>query len=261
MISDPIYSNGVMITASRLNPLLQTFYLQDMQSSAQIRPSAVEISQNDASVYILTFPPSFTSLHSYKLAINDGIITNIAGDSLELLSMNIYFMIDTTCSGHGDLNNGRCFCCNGYAGSSCQYCDVSYINVDTTGTNMTCKLSLGQNCLIDTCGCDPQVNNHGCYGQCIPIGICSIGDGTCRCPTNYAGDHCESCASGYTNWEGGCTKSAVCGTCVHGVCSGNLAMCICDDHYAGSTCEECAVGWSGDNCDVATEQKIKSNYG
>jgi len=214
-------------------------------------PTTVGISIDDNTQFLLTFPGNFVAQKTYRLNIVAGFISNQQGDSVQLLSMNYYVMMDVNCSSHGELDNGMCFCCNGYAGPSCSYCDDGYIAdpIAAAAGNLSCLQKTGNICTAGTCSCDPNVQ-IGCYGQCSPIGQCNDGDGSCNCPINYAGVHCEICASGYIDWNSGCIKLKTCTSqCVRGTCNEVTGNCECPDHWAGSACDECSAGWSGDNCD------------
>jgi len=170
---------------------------------------------------------------------------------VQYISSNFYRMIDTRCSGRGTIDQGYCFCNNGYAGTECEYCNVGYINVNLNSTTPVCKLRTGNYCLEDSCGCDPRVGD-----SCVKLGICDDSSGriVCHCNAPYAGDHCQVCAAGYSDYSQGCPKDKQCpDNCAHGTCNNQTQTCDCQPHYTGTTCDECSLGWSGANCEIQSE--------
>eukprot|EP01114_Cavostelium_apophysatum_P014626 TRINITY_DN383_c0_g1_i1.p1 TRINITY_DN383_c0_g1~~TRINITY_DN383_c0_g1_i1.p1 ORF type:complete len:3487 (+),score=923.94 TRINITY_DN383_c0_g1_i1:225-10685(+) len=244
--SQPVYSNGQLISASNLSPLLLAFALESTDSTKPqnpIFPVRAEVPFDSAvNTFILTFnPQDFRNSTTYELSLTPGILKNQNGEDVQLISTHQFSMANSACNGHGEVENGQCLCCIGYTGPNCDVCATGYEKV-----GMTCLLKTGNMCYENTCGCDPK-QPPDCSTACTPIGTCT--DGTCHCPPNYDGDHCEKCKDGYEDWANGCVKSKTCPECVRGTCNTETGACECPEHWAGTKCDECARGWGGDNCD------------
>jgi len=169
---------------------------------------------------------------------------------VQLISTNLYSMIDTTCNNKGAFDRGYCFCNIGYAGEECTTCDVGYKNT-ASGGQLVCQKQIDSLCVDNSCGCVPGKT------PCEPLGQCdsSTGHIVCKCFGHYAGSDCSSCADGYSDWKAGCTPvQEGCPTCQHGSCSAGVKICTCDPRYKGRTCDECADGWSGADCSNAVSQ-------
>jgi len=229
--------------------------IQLPSSTQTVFNSNAEIVIGATDSYLINFPGNFISNRIYRLILQNNTLFNEQSQPVRLISSNFYTMMDGSCSGHGEKDKGRCFCCTGYAGASCELCDSGFVSSSTDG-NITCKEQISENCLVDTCGC-VWSSSDACFATCEPIGVCNDNgnSATCTCPPQYSGGHCEKCADGYENYEAGCVKILVCNdsTCVHGSCNQESGMCVCDDNYAGTYCDECQPGWRGDGCNEMIE--------
>lgn len=90
-------------------------------------------------------------------------------------------------------------------------------------------------------------------------------DGVCVCSTGYAGEKCDSCASGYGNY--GTKQCYQTLQCEHGRQKGG--SCACNVGYAGTLCDGCANGYGKDNTGLCVKKQhnnvignavINSNY-
>jgi len=193
----------------------------------------------------LVFRPPFAANTTYKLTLHSSTpLMDSAQRRLRHISTNYFSILDTTCRNHGQYleDAGYCLCDAGYAGLVCDLCATGFANVATQPGQVNCSLSLGGQCLVDTCGCLPNIR------PCSPIGRCDPNTGGCTCPPAFSGDHCEKCASGYVRYQSNCVKSGECPLCVHGSCDAATKRCVCNDHWTGRTCDECAPGWQGATC-------------
>jgi beta-lactamase superfamily II metal-dependent hydrolase len=89
--------------------------------------------------------------------------------------------IDCGSQGHCEDNSGLalCVCNQGYTGNSCQYCATGYQDNDDNGSCLP-------NCLTADLYC-------GQHGHCDD----SSGTAACDCDMGYAGQDCQSCATGF----------------------------------------------------------------
>ena len=153
---------------------------------------------------------------------------------------------ETSCSEHGTcsiiMGLISCACTAGYAGERCELCDEDggYTLNSVSGL---CEIPCEEQNYITCDGiCVDGVGNDNCGG----CGIVCDGNyaceyGTCECPVNYAGDHCDVCDNGYygTNCSacpGGsyipCNGSGFCDEGMLGT-----GVCTCLDEYHGNACE------------------------
>ena len=73
------------------------------------------------------------------------------------------------CGKYGSAQGQVCLCNPGYGGALCGSCAQGYEGFPT--------------CVLSPCGC--------------MVGTCNAATSKCDCPSNYAGDKCEMCASGF----------------------------------------------------------------
>ena len=151
---------------------------------------------------------------------------------------------DTTCQPNSCNNHGTCddtsgspvcTCDTGYAGATCDQCDIGYQDNDNNDT------------------CEPNCATSGL--DCGDHGSCSDASGTafCICDTGYTGATCDTCDTGYQDndnndiCEPDCaTASLDCNQVVSGGdCddSGGTAQCVCNPGYIGADCKTCDVGY------------------
>eukprot|EP01129_Flabellula_baltica_P007947 TRINITY_DN3127_c0_g1_i2.p1 TRINITY_DN3127_c0_g1~~TRINITY_DN3127_c0_g1_i2.p1 ORF type:complete len:332 (+),score=45.60 TRINITY_DN3127_c0_g1_i2:1012-2007(+) len=86
------------------------------------------------------------------------------------------------------------------------------------------------------------------------------GNGSCVCLSNYTGDICEDCNSGYFGSEISPPTCYMC-SCVNGDCDdGNVGYgtCNCTGNWDGPSCDVCLEGWKGPDCatEVASVSQI-----
>jgi len=235
--STAIYDSvGNPVTSTNSGPFKGALSLQDTSdaNAPAVHPTLAE--GVEGMYWHAIFPASgFASKKSYKLVLDNTLFSEIPSDGpVVLVSTNIYRMIDTNCSGHGDLDRGVCFCARGYAGEECDGCDAGYRNTnkDPNGP-LKCEVKVGNLCQLDSCGCKPNIQ------PCQPLGDCveSRGYVQCNCYGNYNGTTCQACKDGYNNWEAGCIRIGTqCPTCVHGTCNDVTKKCDCDEGYSGPDC-------------------------
>uniref|UniRef100_A0A1I7SML4 BMA-LAM-1 n=1 Tax=Bursaphelenchus xylophilus TaxID=6326 RepID=A0A1I7SML4_BURXY len=80
----------------------------------------------------------------------------------------------------------------------------------------------------------------------------------CRCPLEYTGMFCESCASGYTKEKN--SENAVLRKCIKCECNGHsescdaeTGKCFCQHNTIGDNCNQCARGFYGDPVSGASD--------
>lgn len=156
---------------------------------------------------------------------------------LYLPATHVYTTIDTTCSNRGtwDAANGVCQCLGPYAGIDCSVCATNFtysegsciaeectINTCNCDPNIQgwcsplgvctetpegarCKCSAAYEDQTYCRSCSPGYSGYpDCqrYIECNPAcengGTCDTEVGQCKCPQNFAGDHCQSCATDYS---------------------------------------------------------------
>jgi len=172
----------------------------------------------------------------YQLSLRNGFL-QANGKNVSLSLTTQYSVIATDCNKHGTLDNhGICQCSLGYAGRSCENCDIGY-KKDPAGS---CVADGKEQCRPSTC--------HN-------AGNCDDSTGTilCHCNEGYNGDHCEMCAEGYFGSD--CKKKTECKSCPdsRGTCDFNQGVCKCFTHFSGALCESCAVGFTGTDCQTQEE--------
>ena len=146
------------------------------------------------------------------------------------------------CSGHGTCSDGSgvalCICDEGYRGSQCEDCSSGYQDNDG---NSSCLLS-----------CAAAGLDCGAHGDCDD----TTGAAHCACDFGYAGELCQSCATGYqdNNSDGicllGCDHSATfCPAQSYCDDTEGVASCYCNPGYSGATCSDCALGYQDNDGD------------
>ncbi|KAH0951656.1 hypothetical protein HN011_011263, partial [Eciton burchellii] len=117
-------------------------------------------------------------------------------------------------------------------GPKCDRCAVGYYGIATRGTKEDCKkcacpLSIESNNFSPSCQLDDPTNVNSGY-------VCT------QCPEGYAGDHCESCDTGFygnpLTFGGTCQRCP----CNGGVCDQETGRCLeCRGNTEGWKCERC----------------------
>ena len=141
---------------------------------------------------------------------------------------------EDSCNYHGTCDDSTgeivCTCDTGYAGEYCGECDTGYHDED------------GE-CVEDETCAEDSCNYHGTCDD-------STGVIVCTCDTGYAGDYCDTCASGYQDNDGDgtcspdCTTAGLsCPTNAHCDDSTGTAVCVCDTGWRGDDCDECDAGY------------------
>ena len=133
----------------------------------------------------------------------------------------------------------ECVCDNGYAGAGCDVCDTGFQDKDGDGV------------------CAPDCASAVANGLVCGNGVCddASGEALCACDTGYAGDVCETCATGYqdNNSDGECLQDCMTANlgCINGACADDSgeALCACDAGYDGATCDTCATGFQDNDTD------------
>lgn len=241
------------------------FYLEDNNSKSNIFPSIVQKDLFDSTFWTLIFPSSsLISKRTYTLKLKKGILINNK-NSVQLISINRYSTIDTSCNERGEFDNGYCFCKAGYGGYECDRCIVGYIDINKGKGPLNCTES--GKCKINSCGCDPVSSSKD---HCVPLGICNDTSGVVHCTCkekNFAGQYCDECAPGYDNYQKGCPLKVPCPqSCVRGYCDYTVGKCRCPGYWTGNTCDICPTGYSGNSClptssDISLGLKtLKVNY-
>jgi len=130
-------------------------------------------------------------------------------------------------------------------------------------------------CAVPTCASgyhDEEgvcVEDQACLeNTCAGHGVCDDTSGVpiCTCETEYTGDQCESCASGYQDNDMNstclpdCDASGLdCG--LHGNCddASGVANCNCNTGWAGQTCRDCAGGYHDESGDCVTDTSCQES--
>ena len=125
-----------------------------------------------------------------------------------------------------------CECRTGYVGPLCDACATGYQDNDDNGS------------------CVPTCATSGL--SCGDFGACSDNSGVaiCVCDEGYTGSNCNSCATGYQDFDNNGTCELTCAgaglSCgAFGQCddTGGTATCVCGTGYDGETCNVCASGY------------------
>jgi len=210
---------------------------------------------DDFTRWLFEFPhDKFNAGATYRLEIVQNKLYAPDRTQMEMRGNHTYAMspANEACSGFGHWNGVKCICNPGShrTGNTCEKCETGF-NVDKNGE---CVRPAG--CEANTCGCTPSSTPQ----HCIAIGSCSHVEGTstvsCLCPTNYAGDHCEICAVGFTNYDSGCLRD-----CGHGTWNEAQKKCICTGNAMGDACEKCQPGFMGLNCETAAASNLATVVG
>jgi hypothetical protein len=229
-----------LITSVNSSVVAQAFYLSGSDLSTFTASQAVALNSGNH-VWRIVFSPFGVVGVTYTLTLKSGQIYDQNSYPISLPS-NQYKYKTSTC-GHGTYNNeqGVCVCYPGYAGSSCDGCDVGYV----TPTNSP-GLCVPDQCFATTCGC----LDSSCR---TPLGDCTTntsGLAHCTCIAGYVGEHCEACAPGYGGVYPNCQPQCS-PACVHGVCV--AGGCKCTGNYEGKACNTCPTGFTGVNCDTCAD--------
>lgn len=248
--SKAVYEAGTDLVEATEETIKKTFYLYDRKSSStatHIFPESCVKVSSDTSCWGITFiSDDFKPLIDYQLGFVEGNLVDSTPEEVKYVFVNIYHTIDTTCNAHGKLvENNTCLCDEGYAGQTCQACDVGYVNVGigTTGKDIRCIPSM--TCEENTCGCDYDDDTQQ---TCNPLGECQVNSSTgvahCVCKEGYRGTFCHRCIEGWDGWPR-------CIPCFNGASWDKVKnRCICAGNFAGPKCQKCKFGYSGKNCET-----------
>ncbi|MBN2498094.1 MAG: hypothetical protein JXR96_26120, partial [Deltaproteobacteria bacterium] len=173
---------------------------------------------------------------------------------------------NASCNNRGTCDDSTgeivCYCDQGWAGERCERCALGYTDygdgecrpADPCADDTTCA-EQHRACENDqgtaVCG-DCLAGYHEEEGVCVEDVACGPntcnGRGTCddaggvpvcTCDAGYAGDHCESCDDGYTDYgDGECRPSNPCAIDVacaeqHRECVNDQGTAVCGDCLAG----------------------------
>lgn len=96
--------------------------------------------------------------------------------------------------------------------------------------------------------------------SCASTGECNVASGvvTCTCDAGYAGDRCDTCATGFQDNDGdgicsaGCTASTCNG---RGTCAdtSGSTVCTCNATFGGADCSSCAFGFQDNDSNGTCE--------
>eukprot|EP01127_Copromyxa_protea_P016033 TRINITY_DN4703_c0_g1_i2.p1 TRINITY_DN4703_c0_g1~~TRINITY_DN4703_c0_g1_i2.p1 ORF type:complete len:1729 (-),score=452.37 TRINITY_DN4703_c0_g1_i2:64-5250(-) len=238
--------------------LITYIYLQDTKSSAKkVYPADVRAPEDnpgpdDGTRWLFTFSSKNLEYGAhYQLTLVSGKLFDEAGKEMVLRTVHNYTMaaFESRCNGHGTYNENtkKCICnVNEHrTGASCNECETGFYEQDGK-----CVRPVG--CDDRSCGCGPSST----ASHCVPLGVCSPSTDpahpeaiTCSCDSpKYAGDRCEKCAVGYSNYPM-CTQDKCDPPCEHGTCTDD-GTCKCKDNWDGPACSTCAPGFSGSNCET-----------
>jgi len=243
--TQPYTRDMVPITASSGNAIKQAFYLSG--GGSPLYPDLVEPDEGGLDWKLVWSVSRMKTGVTYTLKLVATRIYNASQIEFSLPGIHTYSTADTSCNGHGTFKNGSCSCSDGYVGKECDVCDLGYQSQKTTEGVITHCVPVGSAdlCKPDSCGCLPVDGN-----KCEMIGLCddSSGKVVCSCPSQYAGSHCEKCASGFTGYPR-CVFANHCpSSCGHGECQVSTGTCACFSGWAGTQCDSCAPGFSGSEC-------------
>ncbi|KAL6071619.1 Tenascin C [Balamuthia mandrillaris] len=241
------------------------------QDRKEIFPKQVWL-RNSRPTYVLLF--DHNELKENKVYSLDLKSESLFFESAPLLftppSLHKYRSAPFGCGANGMFRTDRCLCDIGYDGDRCQRCAAGYHNISTSSPLQCVRdhSGEGQPCLINSCGCleeDYQPNVPG-KNVCTPLGACvnTTGDGRvhCQCSSLYAGDRCQQCAPGRTDWPR-CHESGVCSPpCMNGGFCDVHNRCVCPPNWDGSpSCDRCTPGYSGENCEHFNDKDNGKNGG
>lgn len=158
-----------------------------------------------------------------------------------------------SCDCQGNFTGPGCSSCEaGYAGADCSSCAEGFVADPAAPT--TC---VADPCLDDPCGANGTCNVEGGGAFTCECDPRWAGDRCNSCATGYASAVCELCASGYTADPSDPSRCVV-DLCQAGACGtrGECQMvtattfaCDCFGNYAGATCSQCAEGYAGATCE------------
>lgn len=248
------FNGSAPINEANAHIIMEAFKLGDLS------PSRVELKTSDNTIWALTFPKAPfhpkaaarsraapTTLEegkNYPLRMIDNMLFNSKGEAFIYNSPRTFSTLENGCSGHGAWNDAssQCACETGYVGSHCDQCAFNYV-------------ALGSVCVEDISGACKNASICGCSNPgaavCDPLGQCKPISGRpfCHCKSNYAGDHCETCAPGFINYPLCKVVDECTPHCVHGECDTTSKTCKCDSNWKGSAdCSKCTPGYSGADC-------------
>ena len=156
-----------------------------------------------------------------------------------------------SCNGNGSptlavpanpVNPCLCACTLGFTGSRCAQCAIGYVGYPTCVKNF---------CNSTATSCRNRASAVSLFsGALSPLQYpCN-----CSCLSPYAGEQCETCATGYGS--SGATCVLICHVATS--CSGHASKvagthpacaCTCLPGYTGAACNTCAAGYTGyPNC-------------
>lgn len=245
-------------TKATTDLLVNYLYLQDLKSTdKKINPVEARAPQDNPQpddgtrwIFIFSSKNLEYGVH-YQLKLNPQHLFDESGKEVVLRTVHNYTMAEyeSRCNGHGTYNEKTKQCvCNGVehrTGPTCRDCEPGYYEKDGKCVRPT-------GCADRTCGCGPAST----ASHCVPLGVCNPSTDpahpeavSCSCNSpKYAGNFCEKCAVGYSNYPM-CTKDSCDPPCEHGDCRED-GTCACKPHWDGPQCNQCAPGFSGSNCET-----------
>lgn len=92
-------------------------------------------------------------------------------------------------------------------------------------------------------------------GVCNTHGTCDEYTGQCNCQSQWSGQSCSDCATGYfgVNCQNACPGGAKSPCNSHGSCGSGVkgsGLCACTTGWAGSACDVCDSGFTGTTCEA-----------
>eukprot|EP01088_Endostelium_zonatum_P015123 TRINITY_DN357_c0_g1_i1.p1 TRINITY_DN357_c0_g1~~TRINITY_DN357_c0_g1_i1.p1 ORF type:complete len:3611 (-),score=673.24 TRINITY_DN357_c0_g1_i1:72-10904(-) len=265
----PVRQNQTWSLSDPSDLIQQSFYLQNTNNNnLKLYPIAVKNLGSYSYDLVFNHTGLISNGGTFRLVLVPKQLYNYAHNEFYLTSAHQYTFPspNNACNNHGIYQFGYCRCFTGYAGSQCQICDEARGYKPSNGTSYdkpqtlicTYKSNPHQSntttsiCKPDSCGCEAKTSG----ANCRPLGTCYVSDNKpkCHCKSQYSGDHCETCAPGFSNYPY-CTASICNPACVHGKCNTTSGQCICEPNWNGSAaCDKCAPGYEGSNCDPIIQE-------